>query len=49
MEGIATSLDKFFLTHYLRIYEKNTAAIRKAIAEVQRIYQTNFFPEMKVD
>ncbi|HEY7318746.1 MAG TPA: cytochrome c3 family protein [Candidatus Binatia bacterium] len=48
-EGIATSLDSFYVKHYAGIYERKRDAIKKAIAEVQRIYQTNFFPEMKVD
>ena len=48
-EGIATSLDSFYLTHYPRLYPKKREAIKKAITEVQRIYQTNIFPEMKVD
>jgi len=48
-EGIATSLDRFYLTQYPQLYNKERETIRKAITEVQRIYQTNFFPEMKVD
>jgi hypothetical protein len=48
-EGIATSLDKFYLTRYREIWKKKAMAIQTAIEEVQRIYQTNFFPEMKVD
>jgi hypothetical protein len=48
-EGIATSLGNFYVSQYPRLSEKKNRAIQKAIAEVQRIYQTNFFPEMKVD
>jgi hypothetical protein len=48
-EGIATSLDAFYLKQYPKIHEKSLVAVQKAIAEVHRIYQTNFFPEMKVD
>lgn len=48
-EGIATSLDTFYLTRYPRLYKKQRDTIQAAIAEAQRIYQTNFFPEMKVD
>lgn len=48
-EGIATSLDSFYLTQYPRLYQKQREAIKKAIAEIQRIYMTNMFPEMKVD
>ena len=48
-EGIATSLDSFYVKHYAQIHERKRDAIKNAIAEVQKIYQTNFFPEMKVD
>jgi NapC/NirT cytochrome c family, N-terminal region len=48
-EGIATSLDNFYLTQYPKLYAAKREAVKKAIAEVERIYQTNFFPEMKVD
>ena len=48
-EGIATSLDSFYLTQYPELYPKKRQEIQKAVAEVQRIYQTNFFPEMKAD
>jgi len=48
-EGVATLLDSFYVTQYPKIYTVKREAIKKAIAEVQRIYQTNFFPEMKVD
>jgi hypothetical protein len=48
-EGIATSLDSFYLTQYPKLHPSKRDEIKKAIAEVQKIYQTNFFPEMKVD
>jgi hypothetical protein len=48
-EGIATSLDSFYVTQYPRLYRTSREAVKKAIGEVQRIYQTNIFPEMKVD
>lgn len=48
-EGIATGLDSFYLKQYPQIYQTQREAIRKAIGEVQKIYQTNIFPEMKVD
>ena len=48
-EGIATSLDSFYVTQYPKIYPTKREEIKKAIAEVQRIYQTNIFPEMRVD
>jgi hypothetical protein len=48
-EGIATSLDNFYVTQYPKLYTAKREAIKKAIEAVQRIYQTNIFPEMKVD
>ena len=48
-EGIATSLDTFYLKQYPRVYQTQRDAIRKAIGEAQKIYRTNIFPEMKVD
>ena len=48
-EGIATALDVFYLKQYPKIYEAQRDAIKKAITEVQKIYQTNIFPEMKVN
>ena len=48
-EGIATALDAFYLKQYPKVYQTQRDAIRKAIGEVQKIYQTNIFPEMKVD
>jgi Class III cytochrome C family len=48
-EGIATEIDKFYLKQYPKIYQTQRDAIRNAIAGVQKIYQTNIFPEMKVN
>jgi len=48
-EGIATSIDSFYVKQYPKIHKTRRKAIKKAIAEVQKIYQTNIFPEMKVD
>ena len=49
MEGIATDLKAFYLTKYPDLYSQRQQAIEEAVAEVQRIFRTNFFPEMKVD
>ncbi len=49
VKAIASSLDGFYRTNYAGIYSEKRASIDGAIAEVQRIYQTNFFPEMKTD
>ncbi len=49
LEEIATTLDAFYLTKYPDLYPRKQKAIREAIAEVQRIFKTNIFPEMQVD
>ncbi len=49
LEGIATDLDRFYLTKYPQVHAAKVQAIKEAIAEVQRIFQTNIFPYMKVD
>jgi nitrate/TMAO reductase-like tetraheme cytochrome c subunit len=49
MEGIATALDTFYFTKYPRLHNKRRETVKQTIAEVQRIFKTNIFPEMKVD
>jgi len=49
MEGIATDLHKFYLTKYPDVDKNKQNEIRSAIAEVQRIYRSTTFPEMKLD
>jgi nitrate/TMAO reductase-like tetraheme cytochrome c subunit len=48
-KGIATTLDSFYVKQYPQIYPEKREVIQKAVAEVQKIYRTNIFPEMKVD
>jgi len=48
-EGIATSLDGFYFTQYPKLYGAKRETIKKGIGEVERIYRTYIFPEMKVD
>lgn len=48
-EGIATELGNFYSTEYPQLYARKREAIQTAITEVQRLYQTNVFPEMKVN
>ncbi|MFQ5945751.1 MAG: NapC/NirT family cytochrome c, partial [Anaerolineae bacterium] len=48
-EGIATELDTFYFKEYPALYPRKQEAIKAAIAEVQRLYEANIFPEMKVD
>jgi nitrate/TMAO reductase-like tetraheme cytochrome c subunit len=49
MEGIATDLHTFYLTKYPDLDKNKQDQIRGAIAEVQRIYRSTTFPEMKLD
>ncbi|MBI3649621.1 MAG: NapC/NirT family cytochrome c [Acidobacteria bacterium] len=47
--AIQTGLNDFYRDHYQEIYANKKASIDAAIVEVQRIFQTYFFPEMKVN
>jgi len=49
MEGIATDLHEFYFTKYPELDKNKQDEIRNAIAEVQRIYRSATFPEMKLD
>ena len=49
LRSIATGLDNFYRTNYSEIHKQKQDRIQQAITEVQRIYQTYFFPEMKTD
>lgn len=49
VKTIASSLGDFYRTNYSQLYSDKRASVDGAIAEVQRIYQRNFFPEMKTD
>jgi len=49
VKTIAASLGDFYRTNYTQLYSEKRASVDGAIAEVQRIYQRNFFPEMKTD
>ncbi|HXZ81503.1 MAG TPA: NapC/NirT family cytochrome c [Terriglobales bacterium] len=48
-EAIATDLQKFYQTKYPDIYSSRQLEIHNAISELQRIYSSTIFPEMKVD
>lgn len=47
--AIASNLDSYYRTSHATVYSAKSDAIRSAISEVQLIYQTYFFPEMKTD
>jgi hypothetical protein len=49
MEGIATEVHKFYSAKYPDVEKSKAAEIRDAIAELQRIYRSTTFPEMKLD
>lgn len=49
LKSIASGVDGYYRTNYSAFYSQKRASIDGAIAEIQRIYQTNFFPEMKTD
>ncbi len=46
---ISADINEYYRTNYVEINSSNAAAIGGAVAEIQRIYQTYFFPEMKTD
>jgi nitrate/TMAO reductase-like tetraheme cytochrome c subunit len=47
--AIASGLNDFYRTNYPDVYAQKQDAIKGAVTEVQRIFQTYFFPEMKTD
>ncbi|MEP6947383.1 MAG: NapC/NirT family cytochrome c [Acidobacteriota bacterium] len=48
-QAIDTNLTSFYQNRYPDIFTQKQLEIRTAISEVQRIYNTYFFPEMKTD
>ncbi len=49
VNSIASGLNDFYSKNYSDIYSQKRQLIDSAVAEVQRIFQTYFFPEMKTD
>lgn len=49
LNSIASGLDGFYRANYVDVYSQKGDAVKGAISETQRIYQTYFFPEMKTD
>lgn len=47
--AIARDIDDFYRSNHPAIYASHRAAIAGAVGEIQQIYQTYFFPEMKTD
>jgi nitrate/TMAO reductase-like tetraheme cytochrome c subunit len=49
MQGIATEVHKFYSSKYPALESSKAMEIRDAITELQRIYGSTTFPEMKLD
>lgn len=49
INDIASQLDQFYRTNYRELSESKTQTIKSAIGEVQRIFRTYNFPEMKTN
>lgn len=49
VDAIRAGLIDFYSTNYKDYYLQNQQSIENAIAEIQRIYQTYYFPEMKTN
>jgi hypothetical protein len=49
LESIDRGLNEFYRTNYPDVYAQKAEVIKTSVAEVQRIFQTYFFPEMKTD
>jgi len=49
LKSIAANINDYYRTDYAALYPEKRVPIENAIAEIQRIYQANFFPEMKTD
>lgn len=47
--AIAAGLNDYYRTTYPDVHTAKAGSVGGAVAEVQRIYQTYFFPEMKTD
>ena len=49
LNSISAGMDEYYRTTYPDIYSAKRDSINSAIAEVRRLYSTNFFPEMKTN
>lgn len=49
VNAIAADLNSYYQTNHADVYGSRRETVNSAIAEVQRIYQTYFFPEMKTN
>lgn len=49
LNSIAKNVDEYYRTSHADVYLTKKDSINNAVKEIQRIYQTYFFPEMKTD
>jgi hypothetical protein len=49
LNSISSALDNFYRTNYADLYSSKNDSIKSGTKELQRIFQTYFFPEMKTD
>ena len=49
LNAIDTSISDFYRTNYKDLHAQKEGDIKKAVAELQRIFQNYVFPEMRVD
>ena len=49
VKTIGRELENFYRTNYASIYQEKDSTIKKSVSELQRIFRTNFFPEMKTN
>lgn len=49
LSAIAQGIDSFYRQSYPMVYSSRRASVDGAVRELQRVYQTYFFPEMKTD
>lgn len=49
VNAIASELNSYYQTNHPEVYSSRSDSVKAAVVEVQRIYQTYFFPEMKTN
>ncbi len=49
LQAIDKGITEYYRDNYVVVHTQKQAAIRQAVGEVQQIYQTYFFPEMRTD
>jgi hypothetical protein len=49
LNSISSGLDHFYRTSYANLYSSKNESVKVGTKEIQRIFQTYFFPEMKTD